>query len=78
MLRGGDNWSIASTFKGSTLIPSLDTMNPSKRPTVTKKMHYEDLNELDNDDIFRTLITNDKDDTLSNESEQRDHPNILQ
>ena len=39
---------------------------------------YEDLNELDNDGIFQTLISNDKDDALSNESEQQDHPNILQ
>ena len=38
----------------------------------------EDLNELDNDSIFQTLISNDMDDTLSNETKQRDHPNILQ
>ena len=77
MLRGGDNWYIASTVKGSTLIPSLDTIILVNDQLSLKRCTYEGLNELDNDGTFRTLISNDKDDALSNESEQWDHPNIM-
>ena len=36
----GYNQIISSTFKGMTLIPSLDTINPNKQPTFTQKMHF--------------------------------------
>ena len=43
-----------------------------------KRCTYEYLTEFDNDDIFQKPIANDKDDTLSSESEKLDHPKTLQ
>jgi hypothetical protein len=53
MVRGGGNYSISSTFKGSTMIPLVDMINPKRCPEVTQKCTYEDSNEFDNVDTFQ-------------------------
>jgi hypothetical protein len=41
---------IASTLRGSNLIPNLDTMKPSKQPDSTQKYICVDLSECCNID----------------------------
>jgi hypothetical protein len=49
-VEGGGRIRIASTFKGSTLISCIDTINLRSRPDSTQKHIREDSNVCDNND----------------------------